>query len=46
MAALNHFQPTATAAGASFADVGATVAEWFALDFRGRGTSFLREILA
>lgn len=30
----------------TFADVGATVAEWFGLSFRGRGTSFLREILA
>jgi phosphopentomutase len=25
----------------TFADLGATVAEWFGLDFRGRGTSFL-----
>ena len=30
----------------SFADVGATVAEWFGLSFRGRGTSFLPEIVA
>lgn len=28
---------------ATFADLGATVAEWFALPFRGSGSSFLRE---
>lgn len=39
-------RPVMVGERASFADVGATVAEWFALDFRGRGTSFLREILA
>ncbi|MFN8670331.1 MAG: phosphopentomutase [Gemmatimonadaceae bacterium] len=31
---------------ASFADLGATVAEWFGLAFRGHGTSFLAEIAA
>jgi len=30
----------------SFADLGATVAEWLGVDFRGVGTSFLSEILA
>ncbi len=30
----------------TFADLGATVAEWFALSFRGSGRSFLREVLA
>ena len=30
----------------TFADVGATLAEWFGLGFRGRGTSFLPEIVA
>ncbi len=30
----------------TFADLGATVAEWFGLDFRGRGTSFLTELVA
>lgn len=31
---------------ATFADLGATVAEWFAIPFRGSGTSFLREVVA
>ena len=30
----------------TFSDLGATVAEWFGVAFRGRGTSFLPEILA
>ncbi len=30
----------------SFADLGATVAEAFGIDWRGRGTSFLREVCA
>jgi phosphopentomutase len=30
----------------TFADLGATVAEWFDLPFRGAGTSFLRTALA
>jgi phosphopentomutase len=30
----------------TFSDLGATVAEWFGIAFRGRGTSFLREIMA
>jgi phosphopentomutase len=30
----------------TFSDLGATVAEWFGLSFRGRGTSFLSELLA
>jgi phosphopentomutase len=29
----------------TFADLGATLGEWFGLEFRGRGTSFLREVL-
>ena len=29
----------------TFADLGATVAEWFGLDFRGAGTSFLAQIV-
>jgi phosphopentomutase len=28
----------------TFSDLGATIAEWFGIEFRGRGTSFLREI--
>jgi len=30
----------------TFSDLGATIAEWFGISFRGRGTSFLREIMA
>jgi phosphopentomutase len=30
----------------TFSDLGATVAEWFGIGFRGRGTSFLQEIRA
>ena len=30
----------------TFADLGATVAEWFGLSFRGRGKSFLAELIA
>lgn len=30
----------------TFSDLGATVAEWLEVEFRGRGTSFLREIVA
>jgi phosphopentomutase len=29
----------------TFSDLGATVAEWFGLPFRGRGTSFLAELI-
>jgi phosphopentomutase len=31
---------------ATFSDLGATIAEWFGIAFRGRGTSFLQEIIA
>jgi phosphopentomutase len=31
---------------ATFSDLGATIAEWFGISFRGRGTSFLREIMS
>jgi phosphopentomutase len=30
----------------TFSDLGATVAEWFGIGFRGRGTSFLSDIVA
>jgi phosphopentomutase len=30
----------------TFSDLGATVAEWFGLSFRGRGKSFLAELVA
>jgi phosphopentomutase len=29
----------------TFSDLGATIAEWFGIGFRGRGTSFLQEIM-
>jgi phosphopentomutase len=31
---------------ATFSDLGATIAEWFGIAFRGRGSSFLQEIMA
>jgi phosphopentomutase len=30
----------------TFSDLGATVAEWFGLGFRGRGRSFLSTVIA
>jgi phosphopentomutase len=30
----------------TFSDLGATAAEWLGLEFRGRGTSFLPELVA
>jgi len=39
-------RPTALGERSTFSDVGATLGEWFGLGFRGRGTSFLTEILA
>lgn len=39
-------RPVQLAERATFADLGATVAEWFALAFRGSGTSFLGEVVA
>ena len=33
-------------ARSTFSDLGATVAEWLGVDFRGRGTSFLGEMIA
>lgn len=39
-------RPTSLGERATFSDVGATLGEWFGLAFRGRGTSFLTEILA
>ncbi len=37
-------QPSALGDRSTFSDLGATVAEWFALRFRGRGTSFLAQL--
>jgi phosphopentomutase len=39
-------RPVQVAERASFADVGATIAEWFGIGFRGHGHSFLPELLA
>lgn len=39
-------RPVALGARPTFSDLGATVAEWMGLSFRGRGTSFLSLILA
>jgi len=45
--ALGHAVRAGVSVGrrAAFADLGATVAEWFDLGFRGVGSSFLSEIL-
>jgi phosphopentomutase len=37
--------PCALGERSTFSDLGATVAEWFGLSFRGRGTSFLSELI-
>jgi phosphopentomutase len=39
-------RPTGVGVRATFSDLGATIGEWFGLGFRGRGVSFLPEILA
>jgi phosphopentomutase len=38
--------PRALGERSTFSDLGATIAEWFGIGFRGRGTSFLGDILA
>ena len=38
-------RPTDLGRRSTFSDVGATVADWFGLPFRGRGTSFLGELV-
>ncbi|MGV3710100.1 MAG: phosphopentomutase [Gemmatimonas sp.] len=38
-------RPGSVGVRSTFSDLGATVAHWFTLDWRGRGTSFLREIV-
>jgi phosphopentomutase len=38
-------RPTSLGVRSTFSDLGATVAEWFGLDWRGRGTSFLSDIV-
>ena len=39
-------RPVAIGLRSTFSDLGATVAEWMGIGFRGRGTSFLSSILA
>jgi phosphopentomutase len=39
-------QPGALGRRSTFADLGATVAEWFEIGFRGRGASFLPQLVA
>jgi len=39
-------RPTDLGERATFADLGATVGEWLGVAFRGRGTSFLSELLS
>ena len=39
-------RPVALGERSTFSDVGATLGEWFGLGFRGRGRSFLTELLA
>jgi phosphopentomutase len=38
--------PTSLGRRETFSDLGASVAEWFGIDFRGRGTSFLSQLVA
>lgn len=40
-----HVVPRDLGERQTFSDLGATVAEWFGLSFRGRGTSFLSELI-
>ena len=40
-----HVVPRDIGERQTFSDLGATVAEWFGLSFRGRGTSFLTELV-
>lgn len=38
-------RPVSLGRRSTFSDLGATVAEWFGVDFRGRGTSFLPDMV-
>lgn len=42
----DRVRPVQVAERPTFADLGATVAEWFGISWRGRGTSFLAEVVA
>ena len=39
-------RPCSLGARPTFSDLGATVAEWLGIQFRGRGTSFLSRLVA
>ena len=39
-------RPAAIGRRSTFSDLGATVADWFGIGFRGKGTSFLRQVTA
>jgi phosphopentomutase len=41
-----RIRPTSVGRRDTFSDLGATVADWFGLSFRGRGTSFLSQVIA
>jgi phosphopentomutase len=41
-----HVRPASLGHRSTFSDLGATVADWFGVDFRGRGTSFLPQLVA
>lgn len=41
-----HVRPASLGRRSSFSDLGATVAEWFGIDFRGKGRSFLPQLVA
>ncbi|MFI5229063.1 MAG: phosphopentomutase [Gemmatimonadales bacterium] len=42
----SHVRPASLGHRSTFSDLGATVADWFGVDFRGRGTSFLSQLVA
>ena len=42
----SRVRPVAFGRRATFSDLGATVAEWFGIGFRGKGTSFLGAVIA
>lgn len=45
LAAGYRLRPASIGRRGTFSDLGATVAEWFGVPFRGRGTSFLSQII-
>jgi phosphopentomutase len=45
LAAGSRVRPASIGRRETFSDLGATVAEWLGVSFRGRGTSFLSQII-